>query len=212
MSFKSIEERLVQKSKISNDFVDRMRNFDARTWITARRELKTLPLDIQKEIINTWNNDYPKRGGRMDAVRFASFITEVKRDPFMFERERTFLKLGKNYWVKSIKLSAFINTNIRVLKSFIKKLEARYEVNALRYTCGNDCLQVIFYNQDEVNTVMSDKKFIQTQFLNYLKDIGYEITDEVFFFNAYVDNRVKPNKTLKHFYNPIEKIQPRLAI
>jgi len=212
MKFSTVKERLENKRTNMMRFVFKMRNYEARTWRKARRELKTIPLQTQKKLMNEWNNIYSTIGGKMDATRFASLVSKVKRDPCIYERKKFFENLHKDDWVKTLKISSFINSNINILSNFIKRLEKRYKVNVLRYTCSHDCLHVVVCSQDEKNALMEEREFIAKQIIYYLHDIGYKISNEIFFFNAYSDNRVPINQYHKHFYKPIKKFQPNLAI
>lgn len=187
MRFNSIEERLFQKEENKQEFVKRMRSSDAKFWIKARKELATLPLKTQKRLLEKWNNS-ETRLMNAEAFRFASLVSDAVRYPDKFIHEQIYNDASRKTIALTCKLATTINTNgnIRKLRGFTTKLEQRYGVKVLTYTFSTNCLQVSLGSSAEVKKVMKNKAYIAEQLKNYFKDIGYPITQEIIFFNAFV--------------------------
>lgn len=82
MRFTSVEERKSQINQSSTDFVERMRKLDARFWREGRAFYYSLPKEEREEIRAYWE----KVPYRKEGMRFASLMTQLKRDPKHIKR------------------------------------------------------------------------------------------------------------------------------
>lgn len=189
MRFNSVEERLSQIEENSKEFARRNRNSDAQFWLKARSDLKTLPVKTQKKILEKWNNP-DTRHVRAEAFRFASLVTSAKRYPARFEHEEAYNAMSNKTKALTCRLATTINTNgnIRKLKGFISRLEKRYGIKVGTYTFSTYCLHVSVNSDGAAKALMQNKDYIEKQLRFYFMDMGYKITNEVIYFNAYKRN------------------------
>lgn len=82
MRFTSVEERKSQINQRSTDFVERMRKLDARFWREGRAFYYSLSKEEREEIRTYWK----KVPYRKEGMRFASLMTQLKRDPKHIKR------------------------------------------------------------------------------------------------------------------------------
>ena len=82
MRFTSVEERKSQINQASTDFVERMRRLDAQFWREGRAFYYSLSKEEREEIMAYWE----KVPYRKEGMRFASLMTQLKRDPKHIKR------------------------------------------------------------------------------------------------------------------------------
>lgn len=82
MRFTSVEERKSQINQRSTDFVERMRKLDARFWREGRAFYYSLSKEEREEIRTYWK----KVPYRKEGMRFASLMTQLKREPKHIKR------------------------------------------------------------------------------------------------------------------------------
>lgn len=77
MRFKTVDERISQMDERMISFSKRIRSYDAELWGKAKKSLRSMPKNIQYQILAFWNeSNYPKK-----AVYFADLIWQIQKNP-----------------------------------------------------------------------------------------------------------------------------------
>ena len=84
MRFHSVEERVIQIDTAVAQRIKQFRDDVASDLWKCRREFKSLPANIQKDVINFWNKSFAPK----EPFRLLSLINRYKQDPLYFEREK----------------------------------------------------------------------------------------------------------------------------